>query len=77
MGRGLGKAMAEDSTEAGIMVAPDVVYLGHDDRKWKVFWMGPMAQTEGSEEAPRKIVRIRMQEKVVELVQQTRRCEYS
>ena len=56
--------MAEDSTEAGIMVSPDVVYLGHDDRKWKVFWMGPR----GNEEAPRKIVRIRLQENVVELV---------
>ena len=62
--------MAEDNTEARIMVAPDVIYLGHDDRKWKVFWMGPMAQTEGSEEAPRKIARIQLQEKVVELFQQ-------
>ena len=63
--------MAEDSTEAGIMVALDVIYLGHDDRNWKVFWMSPMAPTEGSEEVTRKIVRISLQEKIVELVQQT------
>ena len=50
------------------MVAPDVVYLGHDDRKWKVFWMGPRE----NEEAPPKIIRIQLQEKVVELIQQTK-----
>ena len=54
------------------MVAPDVIYLGHDDRKWEVFWMSPMAPTEGNEEVTRKIVRISLQEKVVELVQQTK-----
>ena len=64
--------MAEDSTEAGIMVAPDVVYLGHDDRMWKVLWMSPMAPTEGSEEVTRKKVRLSLQEKDVELVQQTK-----
>ena len=76
MGRGLGKAMAEDSTEAGIMVAPDVTYLGYDRRGWMVFGMSPMAPTlqevEGSEEVTRKKVRVSLQEKDVELVQQTK-----
>ena len=67
--------MAEDSTEAGIMVAPDVTYLGYDKRGCMVFRMSPMAPTlqevEGSEEVTRKIVQISLLEKDVEFVQQT------
>ena len=58
------------------MVAPDVAYLGYDRRGWMVFGMSPMAPTlrqlAGSEEVTRKIVRISRQEKIVELVQQTK-----
>ena len=62
--------MAEDDQEEGVMVVPIVVYMGRDDRQWRVFWMSPMAQEEGEEDAPRIIVRIRLPEKTLELVQQ-------
>ena len=59
--------MAEDSTEAGIMVAPDVTYLGYDRRGWMVFGMSPTAPTlrqlAGSEEVTRKIVQVSLLEK--------------
>jgi len=45
-------------------------YLGWDDRGWHTLLVGPQAQPGAEEDGSRKIFRIAMQEKALELVQQ-------
>ena len=49
---------------------PGPHYLGQDERGWHVFSVGAQLSEDGNGDSPRKIFRVVMAEKVLELVQQ-------
>ena len=51
-------------------LAPGLHYLGQDERGWHVFSVDAQLSEDGNGDSPRKIFRVVMAEKVLELVQQ-------
>ena len=51
-------------------LAPGLHYLGQDDRGWHVVSMGAQLSEDGNGNSPRKIFRVVLAEKVLQLVQQ-------
>ena len=51
-------------------LAPGLHYLGQDERGWHVFSVDAQLSEDGNGDSPRKIFRVVLPEKVLELVQQ-------
>ena len=51
-------------------LAPELHYLGQDERGWHVFSVDAQLSEDGNGDSPRKIFRVALPEKVLELVQQ-------
>ena len=50
--------------------APGLHYWGQDERGWHVFSVDAQLSEDGNGDSPRKIIRVALPEKVLELVQQ-------